>query len=58
MCGVNEDAPVGMREEFEGKVRSPLDGIATGQEVILEGDFNSRVGRKTDSQVICQNGET
>lgn len=54
---INEDTPVTEKNEFFDKLSETLGKIKKHQEVIITGDFNSRVGSRMNDEVIGPFGE-
>lgn len=53
----NDDATLLVKEEFYTKLSEVILTLGNKKELILLGDFNARVGRKVNDQVVGQYGE-
>lgn len=53
----NDDAPETEKIAFFNQLTSVLDGIANRKDVFLLGDFNGRVGRQVQNDVVGRYGE-
>lgn len=53
----NDDANVGVKETFYETLTSVIEGIPQDCEVVLAGDFNGRVGKDQNSEIVGPHGE-
>ncbi|XP_072377771.1 uncharacterized protein [Diabrotica undecimpunctata] len=55
--GINEDALVNSKDTFFEQLNDEIIKVGTSREIILLGDFNSRVGWKLNNKVVGTHGE-
>ncbi|XP_030757605.1 craniofacial development protein 2-like [Sitophilus oryzae] len=54
---ISDDEPYHKKDDFFGKLNKEITKIGNGRELIILGDFNGRVGRRTNHKVVGPHGE-
>lgn len=52
-----DDATADIKDSFFEKLTSILDTVGNRKDVVLMGDFNGRIGKKTGDRIVGQHGE-
>nr|XP_018896775.1 PREDICTED: uncharacterized protein LOC109030332 [Bemisia tabaci] len=55
--GVNDDAPVGLKDQFFEQLNEEIEQIGTTREVLIMGDLNGRTGSRRGCKVVGPYGE-